>query len=673
MVGQTPYLFLNGKSFSGVLEADYFENALKGKRGYDLVEILLTDGTNNGTLTSSNLLLGSFSLVRKACETNLQIGEAVGATVAFTVLENTVTDNTTKNLLQTGNYVTLVFADKSFLDEMDLLKYAASKSYLVKMRITEVNAKNGLIKTEAIGACGYAFEERVAVDTFANISSLTVNGLLSEICTRAGVTWVTEDRAVYDGCMYYNVTGLTYSTDDGYITLKDVLMDICELCSMNCIDALAYENALATEGNTGGYDTTKPTVRFVRPFFEERTGISSDIEMNFNSSSPLSDARIFQKNTALQFEISGCEVVNGEKSSSIYPIQPNPTSSARKIDCQKNGTAKFYVEAVNPGTGLTSIALDSGGVYRTDLFCTGYEFSFETVSYGYAEPFDRFQNSDYFITGVEYRGTHERTIIECVAPQGVLTATSGSTRNNTAQTTYTKSEVDTALRGKSDTGHTHAIADVSGISLNTTASEIKMNGTQSAGSGTAVAKANHVHPVDTSRAAASHAHAVGDITGVLPVANGGTGCSTIRNAAYAMINGLATGSSAIGDNDYFVAQYHNGGTSDTRYFRKPFSLLRSYIEDNHAEYSFSSSVGGYYKTASGLIIQWGNYGASSTGLQTITLPTSFTAQSSYIVLATPQYQNNNNYKIYARPYSATQFYLNVLNIGESISWFAIGI
>ena len=118
------------------------------------------------------------------------------------------------------------------------------------------------------------------------------------------------------------------------------------------------------------------------------------------------------------------------------------------------------------------------------------------------------------------------------------------------------------------------------------------------GSGTAVAKANHVHPVDTSRAAASHAHAVGDITGVLPVANGGTGCSTIRNAAYAMINGLATGSSAIGDNDYFIAQYHNGGTSDTRYFRKPFSLLRSYIEDNHAEYSFSSPVGGYYKTAS---------------------------------------------------------------------------
>ena len=45
---------------------------------------------------------------------------------------------------------------------------------------------------------------------------------------------------------------------------------------------------------------------------------------------------------------------------------------------------------------------------------------------------------------------------------------------------------------------------------NTTASNIKMNGTQSAGSATTYAKADHVHPVDTSRAAATHTH--GNIT-----------------------------------------------------------------------------------------------------------------------------------------------------------------
>lgn len=45
---------------------------------------------------------------------------------------------------------------------------------------------------------------------------------------------------------------------------------------------------------------------------------------------------------------------------------------------------------------------------------------------------------------------------------------------------------------------------------NTTASNIKMNGTQSAGSAATYAKADHVHPVDTSRAAATHLH--GSIT-----------------------------------------------------------------------------------------------------------------------------------------------------------------
>lgn len=43
-------------------------------------------------------------------------------------------------------------------------------------------------------------------------------------------------------------------------------------------------------------------------------------------------------------------------------------------------------------------------------------------------------------------------------------------------------------------------------SANATATNIKMNGTQSAGSLTTFAKADHIHPVDTSRAAASHTH-----------------------------------------------------------------------------------------------------------------------------------------------------------------------
>ena len=45
-----------------------------------------------------------------------------------------------------------------------------------------------------------------------------------------------------------------------------------------------------------------------------------------------------------------------------------------------------------------------------------------------------------------------------------------------------------------------------------TATDIKMNGTQSAGSSSNFAKADHVHPVDTSRAASSHTHTKANIT-----------------------------------------------------------------------------------------------------------------------------------------------------------------
>ena len=104
-------------------------------------------------------------------------------------------------------------------------------------------------------------------------------------------------------------------------------------------------------------------------------------------------------------------------------------------------------------------------------------------------------------------------------------------------------EIETALEGKSDTTHTHSnysavdhghgnvendgkikisgtaqasknvVTDASGnitaedkLTGSSTATDIKMNGTQSAGSSSQYAKADHVHPIDTSRAPSSHTH-----------------------------------------------------------------------------------------------------------------------------------------------------------------------
>lgn len=63
-----------------------------------------------------------------------------------------------------------------------------------------------------------------------------------------------------------------------------------------------------------------------------------------------------------------------------------------------------------------------------------------------------------------------------------------------------------------------------------------MNGSAYAGAEDAWARGDHVHPTDTSRAAASHEHATSDITsGVLEVAHGGTNTSSAKGAETAPV------------------------------------------------------------------------------------------------------------------------------------------
>ena len=82
---------------------------------------------------------------------------------------------------------------------------------------------------------------------------------------------------------------------------------------------------------------------------------------------------------------------------------------------------------------------------------------------------------------------------------------------------YTETEVDNLLKGKSDTGHKHEIGDVNGLQtaldgkapsshgthVEFDSASPKMDGTASAGTSTKVARADHIHPTDTTRAAKS--------------------------------------------------------------------------------------------------------------------------------------------------------------------------
>ena len=64
------------------------------------------------------------------------------------------------------------------------------------------------------------------------------------------------------------------------------------------------------------------------------------------------------------------------------------------------------------------------------------------------------------------------------------------------------------------------------------------------------------------------------VEGVLGAANGGTGKTNLKDACNALINALDTGSSALTANDYVITQYVGGGTTTTTYHRRPASAIR---------------------------------------------------------------------------------------------------
>lgn len=68
------------------------------------------------------------------------------------------------------------------------------------------------------------------------------------------------------------------------------------------------------------------------------------------------------------------------------------------------------------------------------------------------------------------------------------------------------------------------------------------------------------------------------MTGILPVAKGGTGKTTGKDAANYFLNSLDIGVSTPVDADYYISQYVSGGTTTTTYYRRPMSALWTYIK-----------------------------------------------------------------------------------------------
>lgn len=115
----------------------------------------------------------------------------------------------------------------------------------------------------------------------------------------------------------------------------------------------------------------------------------------------------------------------------------------------------------------------------------------------------------------------------------------------------------------------NAAAKEHGTHVQLSSATPKINGTASCGSATTAARADHIHPTDTSRAAKAHEHSAGDITsGKLDVKYGGTGQTSVEN--------IEAGKDA------------NGVTISSGYFRR--AVTNTNRESNSNQIIVSTSI-----------------------------------------------------------------------------------
>ncbi|MGI5873548.1 MAG: hypothetical protein ACOX8R_02665 [Bacillota bacterium] len=175
-------------------------------------------------------------------------------------------------------------------------------------------------------------------------------------------------------------------------------------------------------------------------------------------------------------------------------------------------------------------------------------------------------------------GTGATTAADALTSLGAAAASHGHAAGDITSGTLAADRLPTVPISKGGTGATTAAAALTALgaaasghthTVDTALSSSSTNPVQNKVINTALA----------GKAASSHTHAAGDITsGTLSAARGGTGQTTLVNAANALINALSTGDSAPVDSDYYVSQYASGGTTTTTFHRRPMSALWTYIK-----------------------------------------------------------------------------------------------
>ena len=96
---------------------------------------------------------------------------------------------------------------------------------------------------------------------------------------------------------------------------------------------------------------------------------------------------------------------------------------------------------------------------------------------------------------------------------------------------------------------TDLYAPAGGSSVEPSSTTPSMDGTAAVGTATTYARADHVHPTDTSRAAASHSHAISDVTNLQTTLDG-KAASTHSHAIGDLPTGTTSSTVALGNHTH---------------------------------------------------------------------------------------------------------------------------
>ena len=206
-------------------------------------------------------------------------------------------------------------------------------------------------------------------------------------------------------------------------------------------------------------------------------------------------------------------------------------------------------------------------------------------------------------------------ITDAKIESGVITLGSNTITPKTVQTAVTKPTATTNQWVSAIGQNTNGVIDVDYASLDT-------SGTWSGNAATAtkLATARSLKTkLDSTTAVTFDGSADQDaipVTGTLGAANGGTGKTSLQDAANALINALSTGSSTPADADYYVSQYVSGGTTTTTYHRRPMSALYTYIQgkaDTRYVQKTGDTMSGNLKISSNATYAWFDVTNTNTG------------------------------------------------------------